>query len=102
MSPVAHRESAPPSLHPGRVLLVFSRATDASKVALVALVGMLRERDFMLLDTQFKTDHLAQFGTHEMPRDAAVDRPRVEGVDRDGQVALCVCTGPGVWLLTGR
>src|SRR5829696_4227119 len=47
---------------------MFSRETDASKVALVALVERLRERDFTLLDTQFLTDHLARFGAVEIPR----------------------------------
>lgn len=47
---------------------MFSRKTDASKVALVALVGMLRDRDFMLLDTQWMTDHLRTFGGCEMRR----------------------------------
>lgn len=41
---------------------MFSRATDASKVALVALVQRLREKGFVLLDTQFVTEHLARFG----------------------------------------
>lgn len=41
---------------------MFSRETDASKVALVHLVEHLRERGFELLDTQFKTDHLERFG----------------------------------------
>lgn len=47
---------------------MFSRARDASKVALVALVERLRAHGFELLDTQFLTPHLAQFGTEEMPR----------------------------------
>lgn len=47
---------------------MFHRATDASKVALVALVERLRERGFALLDTQWVTPHLAQFGTTEIPR----------------------------------
>lgn len=47
---------------------MFHRATDASKVALVALVERLRERGFALLDTQWQTPHLAQFGTEEIPR----------------------------------
>lgn len=46
---------------------MFHRATDASKVALVALVERLRERGFALLDTQWVTPHLAQFGTTEIP-----------------------------------
>jgi leucyl/phenylalanyl-tRNA--protein transferase len=47
---------------------MFHRATDASKVALVALVERLRARGFELLDTQWMTPHLAQFGTQELPR----------------------------------
>lgn len=47
---------------------MFHRATDASKVALVALVERLRERGFVLLDTQWQTPHLRQFGTCEIPR----------------------------------
>jgi leucyl/phenylalanyl-tRNA--protein transferase len=47
---------------------MFHRATDASKVALVALVERLRTRGFILLDTQWQTPHLAQFGTIEIPR----------------------------------
>lgn len=47
---------------------MFSRTTDASKVALVHLVARLRERGFMLLDTQFLTSHLARFGAHRLPR----------------------------------
>ena len=48
---------------------MFSRKTDASKVALVHLVQRLRDRGFTLLDTQFSTTHLEQFGTIEIPRD---------------------------------
>jgi leucyl/phenylalanyl-tRNA--protein transferase len=47
---------------------MFSRTTDASKVALVHLVARLRLGGFALLDTQFITDHLARFGTIEVPR----------------------------------
>jgi len=47
---------------------MFHRATDASKVALVALVERLRSRGFLLLDTQWQTPHLKQFGTFEIPR----------------------------------
>jgi leucyl/phenylalanyl-tRNA--protein transferase len=47
---------------------MFSRATDASKVALVALVDRLRERGFTLLDTQWTTAHLRQFGAVDIPR----------------------------------
>jgi leucyl/phenylalanyl-tRNA--protein transferase len=47
---------------------MFHRATDASKVALVALVERLRSRGFALLDTQWVTPHLVQFGAIEIPR----------------------------------
>jgi leucyl/phenylalanyl-tRNA---protein transferase len=47
---------------------MFSRKTDASKIALVALVDDLRSRDFQLLDTQWLTEHLRQFGGIELPR----------------------------------
>jgi len=47
---------------------MFSRARDASKVALVHLVARLRLLGFRLLDTQFQTGHLAQFGCVEVPR----------------------------------
>ena len=55
---------------------------DASKVALVHLVARLRAGGYRLLDTQFVTSHLTQFGTEEVPRAeykallaAAVDEP---------------------------
>jgi leucyl/phenylalanyl-tRNA--protein transferase len=47
---------------------MFSRTTDASKVALVHLIARLRQGGFTLLDTQFLTPHLARFGTEEIPR----------------------------------
>ena len=47
---------------------MFSQERDASKVALVHLVQHLRWRGFMLLDTQFMTEHLRQFGAIEIPR----------------------------------
>lgn len=46
---------------------MFSRERDASKVALVHLVGHLRARGFLLLDVQFMTDHLQRFGAVEIP-----------------------------------
>ena len=48
---------------------MFTRARDASKTALVHLVARLRLGGFQLLDTQFLTTHLAQFGAREVPRD---------------------------------
>ena len=47
---------------------MFSRVTDASKVALVELVARLRAGGYLLLDTQFITRHLEQFGTVEVSR----------------------------------
>jgi leucyl/phenylalanyl-tRNA--protein transferase len=47
---------------------MFSHERDASKVALVHLVARLRKSGFRLLDTQFVTRHLAQFGAVEIPR----------------------------------
>ncbi|MFA6966434.1 leucyl/phenylalanyl-tRNA--protein transferase [Bosea sp. (in: a-proteobacteria)] len=49
---------------------MFHRETDASKVALVHLVARLRHGGYRLLDAQFQTTHLAQFGTQEVPRAA--------------------------------
>jgi leucyl/phenylalanyl-tRNA--protein transferase len=47
---------------------MFFRETDASKVALVALLDRLRSRGYLLLDTQWVTPHLLQFGATEIPR----------------------------------
>jgi len=47
---------------------MFSHADDASKICLVHLVARLRLGGFTLLDAQFQTEHLAQFGTQEVPR----------------------------------
>lgn len=47
---------------------MFSRRTNASKMALAALVDRLSDAGFMLFDTQFLTDHLASLGAIEIPR----------------------------------
>jgi leucyl/phenylalanyl-tRNA--protein transferase len=47
---------------------MFSRSRDASKVALAHLVARLKAGGFQLLDTQFVTPHLRQFGAIEIPR----------------------------------
>jgi leucyl/phenylalanyl-tRNA---protein transferase len=47
---------------------MFSRVTDASKVALVHLVALMRIGGYRLLDMQFVTPHLARFGAVEVPR----------------------------------
>lgn len=55
----------------GRVFFgesMFSRERDASKICLVHLVERLRERGFVLLDTQFTTEHLKRFGAVDVPR----------------------------------
>ena len=55
----------------GRVFFgesMFSRETDASKVCLVRLVERLKARNFVLLDTQFSTEHLKRFGAVDVPR----------------------------------
>ena len=49
---------------------MFHRRTDASKIALVHLVARLKQGGFQLLDTQFITEHLKQFGAREIPRSA--------------------------------
>ncbi len=48
---------------------MFSRVTDASKTALVHLVARLVKGGYRMLDTQFETPHLRQFGVEEIPRD---------------------------------
>jgi leucyl/phenylalanyl-tRNA--protein transferase len=48
---------------------MFHHITDASKIALVALIEHLRARKFALLDTQWLTPHLQQFGGIEISRD---------------------------------
>ena len=65
---------------------MFSRARDASKVALAHLVARLRLGGFTLLDTQFVTRHLAQFGAIEIPR-----------ADYKGMLAGAVLQ-PAAWL----
>jgi len=46
---------------------MFNRVSDASKVALVHLVRRLQAGGFVLLDTQYNTEHLNQFGVVEIP-----------------------------------
>ncbi len=48
---------------------MFSRETDASKVALLHLIARLRYGQFRLLDTQFVTKHLSRFGAIDLPRE---------------------------------
>ncbi|HBF30699.1 leucyl/phenylalanyl-tRNA--protein transferase [Rhizobium sp.] len=47
---------------------MFSRRSNASKISLVYLVERLKAQGFVLLDTQFTTDHLKTFGAVDMPK----------------------------------
>ncbi|MHC5653207.1 leucyl/phenylalanyl-tRNA--protein transferase [Stappia sp. ICDLI1TA098] len=58
---------------------MFARERDASKVALVHLAARLTAGSYSLLDTQFVTEHLARFGTTEVPK-ARYDRILAEAV----------------------
>lgn len=53
---------------------MFHHQTDASKVALVALVERLKAEGVTLLDCQIKSDHLVRFGAREIPRDEFIMR----------------------------
>ena len=55
---------------------MFSHATDASKVCLVALVEHLMARGYTLHDTQFLTPHLQTLGATEIPREVYEQRLR--------------------------
>jgi len=55
---------------------MFHRRTDASKVALVHLIGRLREHGFTLFDIQFLTAHTARLGAVELPRAKYLQRLR--------------------------
>jgi leucyl/phenylalanyl-tRNA--protein transferase len=81
---------------------MFSRRTDASKVALVHLVARLIAGGYRLLDAQFLTDHLTQFGAEEIARDeyrrrlaAALEREAsFQGVG--GEVGVATTSGSGL------
>ncbi len=55
---------------------MFHRRTDASKVALVALVALLDAADFRLFDVQWTTPHLASLGAIDVPRDEYIQMLR--------------------------
>ncbi|AMD59022.1 MULTISPECIES: leucyl/phenylalanyl-tRNA--protein transferase [Agrobacterium] len=64
---------------------MFSRRTNASKICLVHLVERLKASGFVLLDTQFTTEHLKTFGAIDVPKleyakmlDVAVNRPSLQ------------------------
>lgn len=72
---------------------MFSRERDASKVALVHLVARLLVGGYRLLDAQFMTSHLAQFGAREIPR-AAYKRMLNEALEAEGDFYRFVDAGP--------
>jgi leucyl/phenylalanyl-tRNA---protein transferase len=71
---------------------MFSRATDASKIALAHLCNLLLSRKFGIIDCQMETNHLASLGARPIPRDEFLAR-----------VAACVDAGdpPGRWPTEG-
>ena len=80
---------------------MFHRATDASKVALVRLVDMLRADGFELLDVQWLTPHLASLGAVEIPRDrylellaSALARWAKRGASMSWQTSSKAAVGP--------
>ncbi|MGL4439993.1 MAG: leucyl/phenylalanyl-tRNA--protein transferase [Bosea sp. (in: a-proteobacteria)] len=78
----------------GRVFFgesMFHTRTDASKVALVHLVARLKVAGFMLLDTQFQTEHLSQFGTRE-----------IERADYQAMLVLALENGMADWARCGE
>jgi leucyl/phenylalanyl-tRNA--protein transferase len=87
---------------------MFSRARDASKVALVHLVARLLTGGYELLDTQFITSHLATFGTIEIPRteylnrlDRALAREAYWSAPSGNAVAASLSVASGDLTLTG-
>jgi leucyl/phenylalanyl-tRNA--protein transferase len=68
---------------------MFSRVSEASKVALLALVGILRAQQFGLLDIQWVTDHLENFGAVE------IRRPVYLNYLRGAMMRSCVFPAPG-------
>jgi leucyl/phenylalanyl-tRNA--protein transferase len=77
---------------------MFSLERDASKVALVHLIARLKVGQFTLLDTQFLTEHLSQFGAMEVPR-AHYRRKLNAALERQGDFYLLPAYGPGAAVL---
>lgn len=77
---------------------MFSRRRDASKVALVHLVARLIGGGYRLLDTQFMTEHLGQFGAEEIPR---VEYHRRLAKALEAEADFYGVGGPGSTLATG-
>ena len=53
---------------------MFSKQTNASKLALINLIERLKDREFNLLDTQFLTDHLKSMGAIEIPQSEYLEK----------------------------
>ncbi len=70
---------------------MFHRATDASKVALVHLVDLLRPCDHALLDVQWLTPHMASLGAIEVPRRHYLDRLAIALIDQADPFAPDTC-----------
>ena len=75
---------------------MFSRVSEASKLALLSLVEILRERHFGLLDIQWVTDHLELFGAVEVRRAVYLR------MLHDALVQECVFHAAGEWPLWNR
>ena len=73
---------------------MFHRETDASKVALVALVERLRARGYVLLDTQWVTPHLEQFGASRDSKGRLPESSRPEPAARCSRVSRVRHPGP--------
>jgi len=85
---------------------MFSRRTDASKVALAWLVARLRVGGFTLLDCQFMTDHLESLGAVSVPRDDYVSSLSAALGDGPGEFfaldALLEASGSGAEVPPGK
>ena len=77
---------------------MFSKARDASKTALVHLVARLRFGGYRLLDSQFMTEHLAQFGAEEIGR-AEYHRRLDVALESDGDFYLFPPSADGASVL---
>ena len=79
---------------------MFHEVRDASKVALVHLMGRLRAGRYRLADTQFVTEHLTQFGAEELPRHI-YKRRLAEALDQPADWNVWPCDGsvPGARVL---
>lgn len=78
---------------------MFHRERDASKVVLVHLIARLRAGGYALLDTQFMTDHLRQFGTEEVSRQA-YHRMLEAALELDGDFFRMPAGGSGALALS--